>query len=153
MAPLILMAVLEVPFEKVTVDIVGPIKKSTVGSQYILVLLNCMTRYPEAAQMQAVTAPNIAGDLLKIFARVHLPREMLFNQHSNFILRVMQEICDTLSLEKYVTHCTIYKQWLYHQKDNKDVYNEEFLVLGPVDPTFNDCDQRDPTGFNGVFVL
>ena len=46
--PFVPLPIIEVPFERVAMDLVGPLVKSTRGHKYILVIVDYTTRYPEA---------------------------------------------------------------------------------------------------------
>lgn len=43
----------ETPFEQITMDIVDPLKKSAIGCQYILVILDYATRYAEVISLHS----------------------------------------------------------------------------------------------------
>lgn len=47
-APLHPLPVISSPFQRIAMDIVGPLEKSSTGHQYILVVSDYATRYPEA---------------------------------------------------------------------------------------------------------
>ena len=51
-------------------DIVGPLPRSRSGHQYILVICNYSTHYPEAIPLCNIDAEHIAEELIKVFARV-----------------------------------------------------------------------------------
>ncbi|KAG6930517.1 retrotransposable element, partial [Chelydra serpentina] len=91
-APLIPMPLVETPFERVAMDLVGPLQKSLAGFQYILVMVDYATRFPEAIPLQSITARTIAGQLVKVFARVGLPREILTDQGTNFTSRLLEQV-------------------------------------------------------------
>ncbi|KYO18657.1 hypothetical protein Y1Q_0009115 [Alligator mississippiensis] len=61
--------------KRVTLDIVGPLPKSHNGYQYILVLVDYATRFPEAVPLRSITAPKVAKELLKWIARAQQGRE------------------------------------------------------------------------------
>ena len=54
------------------------------GNRYILVMSDYATRYSEAVPVKAIDAEHIAEELVKIFARVGIPEEILTDQGSNF---------------------------------------------------------------------
>ena len=62
----------------------GPLPRSHSGNQYVLVLCDYTTRYPEVVPLQNIDAETIAEELVKVFTRVGIPREMLTNQGVNF---------------------------------------------------------------------
>ena len=62
----------------------GPLPRSRSGNWYVLVLCNYTTQYPEAVPLQNIDAEMIAEELVKVFTRVGIPREMLTDQGANF---------------------------------------------------------------------
>ncbi|CAM5092907.1 unnamed protein product [Natator depressus] len=91
------LPIIEEPFQKVAMDIVGPLSKTTrSGKKYILVVVDFATRYPEAVPLASIEADTVADALLTIFSRVGFPREVLTDQGSNFmsaLLRCLWEKC------------------------------------------------------------
>ena len=57
---LIPMPIIETPFDRIALDIVGPLPKTSQGHRYILVLVDYATRYPEALPLRAATAKAVA---------------------------------------------------------------------------------------------
>ena len=86
------LPVISEPFSRVAMDIVGPLPRSRSGHQYVLVLCDYATRYPEAVPLKNIDAETIAEELVRIFSRVGLPREILTDQGSNFQSRLLQEL-------------------------------------------------------------
>lgn len=52
---------------------VGPLRKTALGCQYILVIIDYANRYLEAASLRSVKATAIAVELLQLFAHVGFP--------------------------------------------------------------------------------
>ena len=57
-APLIPLPVIGVPFERMAMDIVGPLPRSRSGNRYVLVVCDYATRYPEAVPICGPLMPN-----------------------------------------------------------------------------------------------
>ncbi|XP_053873204.1 uncharacterized protein LOC128831095, partial [Malaclemys terrapin pileata] len=102
-APLVPMPLMETPFERVAMDLVGPLPKSSAGFQYILVMMDYATRFPEAVPLRNISARTIAMELVKIFARVGLPRELLTDQGTNFTSRLLKQVCEILGVKQLRT--------------------------------------------------
>jgi len=58
-------------------DIVGPFPRSRRGNQYIVVVCDYATRYPEAIPLCSIDAWTIADHLRQLFSRVSIPKEIL----------------------------------------------------------------------------
>ncbi len=52
-AKLIPLPIVDEPFRRIAMDIVGPLERSTAGNRYILVICDYATRYPEAVPLGA----------------------------------------------------------------------------------------------------
>ena len=76
--PLGRLPLIDTPFKRVAVDIVGPIEpRSERKSQYILTMIDYATRYPEAVVLPSIETERIAEALVEMFSRVGIPDEML----------------------------------------------------------------------------
>ena len=84
------MPIIETQFDRIALDIVGPLPKTSRGHRYILVLVDYATRYPEALPLRAATAKAVAKELLLLFSRVGIAREILTDQGSCFMSRVIK---------------------------------------------------------------
>ena len=91
-APMMPLPVVGVPFQLIAMDIVGPLPRSRSGNRYILVVCDYATRYPEAIPLRTIDAEVIAQELMKIFARVGIPKEILTDQGSNFQSQLLAEL-------------------------------------------------------------
>ena len=83
-APMILLPVVTEPFSRAAIVIMGPLPSSQAGNWYVLTICDYGTRYPEAVPLPTVDDPTIAEELLKIFARVGIPRGILMDQRVTY---------------------------------------------------------------------
>ncbi|XP_072020266.1 uncharacterized protein [Amphiura filiformis] len=102
--PLGEMPVIDTPFERVAVDLVGPIHPcSDRGHRYIIVLVDYATRYPEASPMKSIEAEKVAEELVVMFTRLGFPREVLTDMGAQFTSNVMKEVSRLLSIKQLTT--------------------------------------------------
>ncbi|XP_077541014.1 uncharacterized protein LOC144153239 [Haemaphysalis longicornis] len=102
--PLERVPLVDTPFRKVAIDIVGPLKPTTRrGNRYILTLVDYGTRFPEAVALPSIETERVAEALLQIFSRVGVPEEMLSDRGSNFTSELMTEVGRLLSLRLQTT--------------------------------------------------
>lgn len=73
-------------------DIVGPLPHSRSGNQYVLVVCDYATSYPEAVALRNIDAESVAEELVKLFARVGIPREILTDQGTNFTSQLLAKV-------------------------------------------------------------
>ena len=91
------LPVIAEPFDRIAMDIVGPLPRSRAG-RYTLVVCDYATRYTEAVAMRSIDAEHVAEELVCIFAQVGLPREILTDQGTNFTSELLAEIYRLLHL-------------------------------------------------------
>ena len=97
--PLGKMPLIDTPFKRVAVCIVGPIEpRSDRKSRYILTMIDYATRYPEAVALPSVETERVAEALIAMFSRVEIPSEMLIEHESRVTIEVMNEVSRLLSL-------------------------------------------------------
>ncbi|KAJ1184470.1 hypothetical protein NDU88_001276 [Pleurodeles waltl] len=83
------------PFERVGINIVGPLDpKTALGNRFILVLVDHATRYPEAIPLRTVTAPVVTRALLGIFTHVGFPKEVVSDRGTNFMSSYIKSMWD-----------------------------------------------------------
>ena len=83
--PLGRLPLIDTPFKRVAVDIVGPIEpRSNNRLRYILTMMNYATGYPEAISLPSIETERVAEELVEMFSRVGVPDEMLTDCGSQF---------------------------------------------------------------------
>ncbi len=99
--PLGKMPMIETPFKRIAVDIVGPIHPvSDRGNRYILSIVDYATRYPEAVALKRITTEEVAEALVGVYSRVGFPTEVLSDMGTQFTSAVMQEVSRLLSIKR-----------------------------------------------------
>ena len=102
-APLINLPVIETPFARVAVDLIGPLPKSTRGNRFALVAIDLATKYPDAVPLKNIDSHTVAEALLDIFSRVGLPNEILHDQGAQFMGSVMKRFNNLLQIKSIHT--------------------------------------------------
>ncbi|XP_032442308.1 uncharacterized protein LOC116734877 [Xiphophorus hellerii] len=93
------LPIIETPFERLGMDIVGPLERSSTGYRYILVICDYATRYPEAFPLRSIKARHVANCLLQFFSRVGIPREILTDCGTNFLSKLLQQVYKLLGIK------------------------------------------------------
>ena len=102
--PLGRLPLIDTPFKRVAVDIVGPIEpRWNNRSRYILTMMNYATCYPEAIALTSIETERVADALVEMFSRVSVPDEMLTDCGSQFTSEIMKEVAKLLSLQQLTT--------------------------------------------------
>ena len=99
--PLGKMPIIDVPFQHIAMDLVGPISPvSDRGKRYILTIVDYATRYPEAVALSTIDTGTVSEALLDIYSRVGVPKEVLTDMGTQFTSEVMKEVGRLLSLKQ-----------------------------------------------------
>ena len=102
-APLIPMPLVKIPFQRIAMDLIGPLPRSKRGNRFILTICDYATRYPEAIPLSSTKAPRIARELMLLFTRVGVPEEVLTDQGPNFMSALLEEVYRVLQIQRIRT--------------------------------------------------
>lgn len=80
-----------------------PLSKSSKGYEYLLVMVNYTTHYPEAVPLQKVTSKNVARELVLLFSRVGLLKDPRTHQGTPFMSKLMMDVCWLLQVKQVQT--------------------------------------------------
>lgn len=140
-APLYPLPIIDVPFKRVGMDLVGPLTPSARGHKYLLVIVDYASRYPEAFPLTTMTTPAIAKAMINLFSRVGFPTEILTDQGTPFMSRLMAQMCEILGIQRLRTS-------VYHpqtdglvERYNKTIKN---MLRKVISETGRDWDQKLP---------
>jgi len=97
------MPLVTCPFERMAMDLIGPLPRSRKGNKYILTIVDYATRYPEAVALPSTEASRIAKELITLFSRVGIPEEILSDQGANFMSDLLQELYQLLHIRRIRT--------------------------------------------------
>ena len=90
-APLHNLPVITEPFERIAIDIVGPLPVCREsGNRFILTVIDHCTHYPEAIPLVTHEASDVAKALVSVFSRFGFPREILSDCGSEFMSTLMK---------------------------------------------------------------
>ena len=91
-------------FDRVAVDVMGPLSLTESGNKYIVVFLDYLTKWPEAFAIPDQTAQTIARLVVEqIVCRHGCPLELLSDQGSNFTSHLVSKICKICVTHKMAT--------------------------------------------------
>ena len=101
--PLINLPVIDTPFSRVAVDIIGPFPKSSKGNRFALVLIDLATKYPDCVPLKNIDSGSVAEALLEMYCRVGLPNEILHDRGTQFMSAVMRKLNHLLQIKSIAT--------------------------------------------------
>ena len=97
------LSLIEKLFQRIAMDIVGPLPRSNNGNKYILTICDYATRCPDTIPILNTEANAIAKDLVSVFAGVGIPDEILTDQGSNLMSSLLQEMYLMLNISRLRT--------------------------------------------------
>ncbi len=94
---------MEVPFERIGMDLIGPLERSARGYRFALVLVDYATRYPEAVH----PALHFSEERSRGTVSTHLPsgnpKEIPTDQGTAFMSRTLKELYELLGIKSIRT--------------------------------------------------
>ncbi len=91
-APLRPLPLMQVPIERIGMDLIGPLERSARGHRFALVLVDYATRYPEAVALRNISTKSVAEALFSMISRVGITKEILTDQGTAFMSRTIREL-------------------------------------------------------------
>ena len=92
------MPIITTPFHRIAMDIVGPLPRTRSGNKYVLTICDYATKYPEAIPLPSIEAERIAKELVIVFSRMGIPKEILTDQGTKFMSTLLQEVYQLLNI-------------------------------------------------------
>ena len=87
------------PFQRIAVDFVGPLRRSSQGNRWILTVKDTFSRWVEAFPLPAATALAVVECLEKeIFCRFGVPETIHSDRGAQFTGRLLREVADELGV-------------------------------------------------------
>ncbi|KAL4100697.1 hypothetical protein QTP88_020731 [Uroleucon formosanum] len=102
--PMVITTTASKPFEKVFVDIVGPLNKSYHGNSYILTLIDDFSKFTWACAMKDHEANTVAQHFVTQFICLHgQPESLVTDCGTEFLSKVFKEVCKLLKISQTST--------------------------------------------------
>jgi hypothetical protein len=89
------------PFQVVSTDILGPLRKTTTGNKYVLVFICYMTKYVELLPLKDMCAVTVADAFIKnVLCRHGICKVLHSDRGTNYLSNLVKEICRLLDIRK-----------------------------------------------------
>ncbi|KAL1247033.1 hypothetical protein QQF64_034468 [Cirrhinus molitorella] len=88
------------PFELVGMDLIGKLTKTDDGYQYICVLIDYFTKWPQAYPLKTKSASEVTNCILKFFYQFEAPKRILTDQGKEFVNSINTDVCKILGTER-----------------------------------------------------
>ena len=91
-------------FERLHIDLVGPLPKTTAGHEHILVCVDSFSRWVEAFPLHDQSAISIARVLHdEIFCRFGAPVSIVTDRGRNFLSKLVNAVCEIYQVSRHMT--------------------------------------------------
>ncbi|KMQ86430.1 enzymatic polyprotein endonuclease reverse, partial [Lasius niger] len=112
----------KVAFEKISMDVVGPLPTTIQFNTYILTIQDLLTKYSIAAPMQTADSLAIAEALIKNFICIYgAPKAILTDQAPTFFTSLMKIIASYFKIKQYRTTA-------YHPQSNGSIERSHHVL-------------------------
>lgn len=110
--PMVVTSTANVAFEKIFLDIVGPVDKSRKGNSFILTIQDDLSKFSTAVPLADHTANTIAKAFVENFVCHHgIPKAIVTDQGPDFMSKIFTACCKLLQIKKINTTA-------YHPQSN-----------------------------------
>lgn len=100
--------VLGVPFDYLIIDYVRPLPETMSGNEYLLILMNSVTHYPETIPLCSLKAKGIVKTLIKYVSAFRWPRYIQVDQGSNCTSCLFSQVMKLLAVDiRYLVFITL----------------------------------------------
>ena len=79
------------PFDKIVMDIVGPLPRTKLGNEYLLTLMCTVTRYADAVPVSSCKSRKLLPKLMDTFSKFGVPKTVQTDRGSNFMGNLFQQ--------------------------------------------------------------
>ncbi|GES74949.1 DDE-type integrase/transposase/recombinase [Rhizophagus clarus] len=88
------------PFDRIGMDIVGPLPKTKNGNMYIVVATAYLTKWPEARAIPNAKASSVVSFFYEdIICRHGCPKEIITDRGTHFVNEMLVSLCDNLGVK------------------------------------------------------
>ena len=133
-------------FERVHMDILGPLPTAKDNSKYILLVVDSFTKWPEAFPLKDQEAITIANTLYKeIFTRYGAIKTLVSDRGANFMSKVVQSLCNLFKIKRYHTSS-------FHPQTNSTCERYNSFIAQTLRAYINDAQDNWPELLPGILM-
>lgn len=120
-------------FERVSVDVLGPLPTTVSGNRYVLCFTDHCTRWPILVPLKETDASTIATAFFDHVISEHgCPETLLSDRGANFLSKIVQEVCRIMRTQKLNTSA-------YHPQCNAIQERYNAVILDTISHYVNQC--------------
>lgn len=121
--PLIITDTPGAAFDKISMDIMGPLPITIEGNKYILTIQDLLTKYSVAVPLKEANAASIADAFTKKFLCIYgAPKALLTDQGANFLSSLMRNLTRRFNIQHFRTTA-------YHPQSNGSIERSHHVLM------------------------
>ena len=94
----------EQPFDRIGIDIIGPLFTTNKGNKYIVVATDYLTKWPEARALTNAKASSVVPFFYEdIICKHGCPKELLTDRGTHFVNQMLDSLCEELGVKHKLT--------------------------------------------------
>jgi len=109
------------PMDTLNIDTIGPVPLDQFGNCYILVIIDCFTRFVELYAIPDTTATSAARCILQHIGRYGAPLKIRTDQGSQFVNDIVAELLKLVGVEHELTLAYSKEESAIVERANKEV--------------------------------
>ena len=109
------------PMERLNIDTIGPLEEDEFGNSYIIVIVDCFTRFIELFAVKDTSANLTANVLLNHFGRFGCPHQLLSDNGSQFVNNIIEELIKLIGTQFITTLAYSKEENAIVERANKEV--------------------------------
>lgn len=135
--PMVITDTLGWAFDKIAMDIVGPLPRTEAGNEYILTMQDQLSKFCIAVPLKDQTAATIADKFVKRFITIFgSPKAVLTDQGRNFVSDLMKKLAKYYRIRKFRTTA-------FHPQSNGSLERSHHALIEYLKQYANDNKQWD----------
>jgi hypothetical protein len=120
------------PMQVLNIDTVGPFPESTHGYKYILVLVDCFTRFVDLIPTRENTAEEAAKAILQHVGRYATPSAIQTDRGSEFVNKINDVLSNLMSTERVLTLAYSKEENSIVERSNREVQRHLKAIMYDV---------------------
>ncbi|KAM9812657.1 uncharacterized protein ACBT44_011748 isoform 2-T2 [Syngnathus typhle] len=88
------------PFELLGMDLIGKLAQTKDGYQYICVMVDYFTKWPQAYPLRSKSAADVTACILKFVYQFESPKRILTDQGKEFVNAINKRVCEMLDIKR-----------------------------------------------------
>jgi hypothetical protein len=117
------------PMQRLAIDAIGPLPPSDEGYKYILVIIDCFTRWIELFPMKDVSAIAAADSIVQFAGRYGFAKQLVSDRGSQFVNSIISELMQLLTTEHSFSIAYSKEENSIVERANKEVLRHLRAIL------------------------